>query len=137
MIQQKVLIDTDTLSAIMKQNAIVIPHAIAYLNQHQRFTFSLITRYEVLRGLKAKGATKQLRAFEAFCANNIIIPLTDEMIVKAADIYAILKNRGTPIGDADILIAATALILKIPVVTNNESHFCYIPELIVQNWLKE
>ena len=33
MIQQKVLIDTDTLSAIIKQNTIVIPHAIAYLNQ--------------------------------------------------------------------------------------------------------
>ena len=74
----------------------------------------MITRYEILRGLKAKVATKQLRAFETFCANNNIIALTDEMIVKAADIYAILKNRGTPIGDADILIAASALILKIP-----------------------
>ncbi len=137
MIQQKVLIDTDTLSAIMKQNIIVIPRAIAYLNRYQRFTFSLITRYEILRGLKAKAATKQLKAFDRFCANNIIIPITDEIIDKAADIYAVLKNQGTPIGDADILIAATALILEIPVVTNNESHFRYIPDLIVQNWLKE
>jgi len=103
MIQQKVLIDTDILSAIMLPNPIAIVKAIDYLNQHNKFTFSLITRYEILRGLKAKAASKQLIAFETFCTNNIIVPVTDEIIVKAADIYAHLRRQGTPIGDADIL----------------------------------
>ncbi len=103
MIQQKVLIDTDILSAIMRQNPLAIVKAMDYLNQHNKFTFSLITRYEILRGLKAKAASKQLIAFETFCTNNIIVPVTDEIIVKAADIYAHLRRQGTPIGDADIL----------------------------------
>ena len=134
MSQEQALLDTDTLSAIMRQNPLVLAKAIAYLAQHSRFTFSIITRYEILRGLKAKGANKQLKVFE-FCANNIILPLTDEIIVQAADIYAKLRKKGTPIGDADILIGASAMVNRMAVITNNQSHFCQIFGLTVYNWL--
>ena len=63
MSHEQVLLDTDTLSAIMRQNPLVLAKAQAYLVQHSRFTFSIITRSEILRGLKAKGANKQLKAF--------------------------------------------------------------------------
>ncbi|MEA5506216.1 type II toxin-antitoxin system VapC family toxin [Halotia wernerae UHCC 0503] len=133
--QEQVLLDTDTLSAIMRQNSLVIPKAQAYLTQHSRFTFSLITRYEILRGLKAKGANKQLQAFEKFCVSNIIIALTDEIVVQASDIYAELRKKGKTIGDADILIGASAMVNNIAVVTNNQSHFGHISGLTVYNWL--
>lgn len=55
--------------------------------------------------------------------------------MKAADVYAALKQRGAPIGDADILIAASCLVHGFAVVTNNESHFVRIPGLRVENWL--
>lgn len=135
MSQEQVLLDTDILSAIMRQNPLVLAKAQAYLAQHSRLTFSIITRYEILRGLKAKGADKQLKAFEQFCANNIILPLTDEIIVRAADIYAELRKKGTPIGDADILIAASAMVNRMAVITNNQSHFLQISGLTVYNWL--
>ncbi|PSB45018.1 VapC toxin family PIN domain ribonuclease [Cyanosarcina cf. burmensis CCALA 770] len=133
--QEQVLLDTDILSAIMRQNPLVLAKAQAYLAQHSRLTFSIITRYEILRGLKAKGADKQLKAFEQFCANNIILPLTDEIVVRAADIYAELRKKGTPIGDADILIAASAMVNRMAVITNNQSHFLQISGLTVYNWL--
>lgn len=130
------LLDTDILSAIMRQDTAVIPKAQEYLADHEQFNFSIITRYEILRGLKAKGATKQIAAFDRFCAVNIVLPLTDEIIVRASDIYAFLKQRGELIGDADILIASTALLSGISVVTNNLNHFRRIPELRIQNWLQ-
>jgi len=133
--QGQILLDTDTLSAIMRQHPVVIPKAEAYLAQYDRFTFSIITRYEILRGLKAKGANKQLQAFEHFCADNIITPLTDEIIVQASDIYAELRKKGITIGDADILIAASAMVNHIAVITNNQSHFCHISGLTIYNWL--
>ena len=34
--------------------------ATAYLAAHGRFTFSIITRYEILRGLRAKRADRQV-----------------------------------------------------------------------------
>jgi tRNA(fMet)-specific endonuclease VapC len=39
------------------------------------------------------------------------------------------------IGDADILIAATAIENNAGLVTGNERHFRRIPDLHVENWL--
>ena len=132
----QVLLDTDILSAIMRQSQLVAPKARAYLAEHGRFTFSILTRYEILRGLKAKGATQQAVVFDRFCARNTILPVTEEIAVKAADIYADLSRRGELIGDADILIGATASVNGLGVITNNEDHFRRIRDLRVENWLR-
>ncbi len=78
-----VLLDTDTLSAVMRQKPAATAQAQAYLAVFRQFTLSIITRYEILRGLRAKGATTQLAAFERFCALNQVLPITDEIIVRA------------------------------------------------------
>ncbi len=59
------------------------------------------------------------------------VRMTDEIIVRAADIYADLRTRGELIGDADILIAATALVHNLPLKTLNIKHFNRIPHLIL------
>lgn len=47
------LIDTDTLSEVMKGRDVHVQQkAQQYLSLHNRFCFSIITRYEILRGLK-------------------------------------------------------------------------------------
>ena len=132
----KVILDTDILSAIMRRQSAVIPTARAYLREYHQFHFSIITQYEILRGLKAKDATRQTATFENFCSRNIILPLSEETISKAAEIYADLYKRGELIGDADILIAASAMVHGLGIVTNNERHFQRISDLQVENWLK-
>ncbi len=132
----KVILDTDILSAIMRRQSAVIPTARAYLREHHQFHFSIITQYEILRGLKAKDATRQTATFENLCSRNIILPLSEETISKAAEIYADLYKRGELIGDADILIAASAMVHGLGIVTNNERHFQRISDLQVENWLK-
>src|SRR5687768_8404231 len=94
----------------MRKNPAVVAKAKAYLSQYSQFTLSIITRYEILRGLKAKNATTQIIAFEQFCKRSAFLALDDQVIVQAADIYADLHKRGELIGDADILIAASALV---------------------------
>ena len=132
----QVIVDTDILSAVMRKNPVVIPKARAYVSKYGQFTFSIITRYELLRGLKVKGATKQAIVFDRFCQKNIVLPLTDEIVVEAAEVYAELRERGELISDADILIGASALVHGFAVVTNNEHHFRRIKGLEVENWLK-
>lgn len=56
--------------------------------------------------------------------------------MRAAEIYADLYQRGGLIGDADILIAATAIVEGCGLVTNNERHFERIEGLNVDNWLR-
>jgi tRNA(fMet)-specific endonuclease VapC len=130
----KVLIDTDMLSLYFKKYPQVVAEAQKYLQQNRIFTFSIITRYEILRGMKAKSATQQLKFFDLFCKQNEIIELNDQIIIRAADIYADLFKRGQLVGDADILIAATALENNLAVVTNNENHFNRVLGLQVFNW---
>jgi len=129
------ILDTDILSLVMRKNAAVLAKASAYLSEHHRFTISIITRYEILRGLKAKAALRQAERFEDFCATNKILSIDDAVIVQAADIYADLYKRGELIADADILIAASALANGCGMVTNNEAHFRRIAGLQVENWL--
>ncbi len=132
----KTLLDSDTLSFYFKKYPKVVAEAQNYLQHHQIFTFSAITRFELLRGMKVRNATAQLKFFDLFCRQNEIIELNDEIPVRAADIYADLSKRGQLVGDADILIAATALENNLPVITNNERHFERITGLQILNWNK-
>jgi tRNA(fMet)-specific endonuclease VapC len=64
------LLDTDVLSEVLKQHdGNVLQAAWAYLDEWRRFTFSVLTHYEILRGLRAKGAVRQELAFDA-CADS-------------------------------------------------------------------
>jgi tRNA(fMet)-specific endonuclease VapC len=130
------ILDTDILSLLMRKNAAVLAKAGAYLSDHHHFTISIITRYEILRGLKAKDALRQAERFGDFCASNKVLSIDDAVILQAADIYADLYKRGELIADADILIAASALANGCGIVTNNEAHFRRIASLQVENWLK-
>jgi tRNA(fMet)-specific endonuclease VapC len=129
------LLDTSTLSDVMRaQDTAVGRAARAYLAAHGGFTFSILTRYEILRGLLARGAVRQTQLFDAQCRQSHILPLTDAIIARAAAVYAELYRHGQLISDADILIAATALTHGLPLVTENPSHFRRIPDLPVESW---
>lgn len=90
------LLDTDTLSEVMKgRDPHVREKARQYLATYGRFTFSIITRYEILRGLKVKSAARQLAAFAERCQQSYLLQMTDDVIVRTADIYADLHRQVT------------------------------------------
>jgi len=133
--EPKTLLDTDVLSGLMRKVPLALNRARTYLADHRQLTISLVTRFEVLRGLKAKRATAQLARFHSFCTNNEVLPITDQIIVRAADIYADLHVHGQLIPDADILIAATALDHGLVMATSNVADFGRISGLRIDNWL--
>ncbi len=128
------LIDTDILSEFFKGNSQVRTRAEEYISEHKRLTISHIQKYEILKGLKAKNAKKQIKAFEMFCDANITLPITDDVIEKASEIYASLKATGILISDADILVAAIAIVNNLTLITNNTNHFSRIKVLKLDNW---
>lgn len=128
------LIDTDILSELFKGNDAVKKRVSEYVIEHHKLTISHITKYEILKGLKAKKAQKQIDTFNAFCNANNIVPITDDVIIEAADIYAALRGQGNIISDADIFVAAMAIINGFTLITNNISHFSRIKNLKFNNW---
>lgn len=128
------MLDTDTLSYVLKQREPVASRTGSYIMQHGRLSISAITFYEILRGLKFVGATRQLQTFEDFARTNDIFPLDVTVYRHAADIYTDLRHAGTLIEDADLLIAATALANNCILVTNNTDHYSRIASLKLENW---
>jgi len=132
--QPAVLLDTDIFSELLKQHPLVLQQVRTYLAEHSRLAFSIITRYELLRGLKAKQARTQEAAFTLLCQASLILPLTDQVVDRAATLYGELHRQGALLPDADLLIAATALEAQRTLVTNNLAHFQRVPNLVIETW---
>ena len=130
----KALLDTDTLSFVTKG----VPRAIArerlYRVDQPRLTISAITRFQVERGYKYKRAA-QLASFRQALASIDVVPLDDRVLDRASDLYADLRLVGIQIETADCLIAATAIVHGLTLVTNNTKHFDRIAGLHLENWL--
>jgi tRNA(fMet)-specific endonuclease VapC len=50
------------------------------------------------------------------------------------EVCATLERQGRPLGPLDMLIAAHALSLQLPLVTNNAGEFEKVQGLVVENW---
>jgi len=129
------LLDTDTLSEVLKRrNPIVLTNASNYLRQCQQFAFSAITRYEVRRGYLSRRAAARLHRFAVFCQHSIVFPVTDDVLDQAALLWADARGRSLPSNDADLVIAATALLHDRTLVTGNTAHFRWISGLTLDDW---
>jgi tRNA(fMet)-specific endonuclease VapC len=129
------ILDTDIFSEVLRQrNAAVVQKAAAYVQQHGQIAISSVSRFEILRGYKKENATTQLGRFHVLCQKSLVLALTDAIFDRAADLWAYGRNHGHPVGDADVLIAATALEHGRTLVTGNEPHFTWMPGLVVDNW---
>jgi predicted nucleic acid-binding protein len=130
-----VLLDTDILSEVLKQrHSQVVARAAAYLAQHSQFAISAFTRYEVVRGMREKLAVAQLQRFEAFCQASLVYPVTDAVLLRAADLWVLARRQGSSRTDADLIIAATAMESSRTLVTGNGAHFAWIPGLRIDDW---
>jgi tRNA(fMet)-specific endonuclease VapC len=94
----------------------------------------VVTYYEVLNGLYYKDARKQLGRFLEFVRLNSVLPLNQESAQRAAEIFADLHKQGQIIGHNDVLIAGTAIVNDLILVTNNVNHFGRIAGLAIDNW---
>lgn len=129
------LVDTDILSEVLKQrNATVAQKAAAYLADQRQFAFSIFTRFEIARGYKEKGATRLLTRLATFCRHSLVLSLTDAIFDRAENLWVLARKGGHPHGDADLIIAATALEHSRVLVTGNTAHFGWIPGPTLEDW---
>ena len=129
------LLDTDVLPLYLRQgDSAIVDHCRRYIRHHNRLTLSILTYYEVVSGLRFRDARKQLDAFHRFVARNTVLPITERSAALAAEHYAQLRQRGTPVDDIDLLIAGIALEHGLVVVTRNRRHFERIDGLTVADW---
>ena len=130
------LLDTNTLSAAINQNQdVIVQIETAFANGHT-LAISLITYFEIERGLEIpKYRTKSTR-FKAWLTRLEILEMTTNTMEVAARIWQQLRAKGLILEDADTIIAATAICEIAVLVTDNTKHFARIPHLQLENWIE-
>ena len=129
------LLDTNIITALLKKNEKVNRELDKVSSQEQEVFISCITFYEIKRGLLYAKATRQLSEFEQLCKKYKVVLLDDlQIIEKAAELHADLKRKGTPVQDADVLIAATAIIKRL-IVVSNDSDMLRVVGVTVEDWI--
>lgn len=129
------LLDTNIVSASLKQNLKVELKISEIRRQGKIIGISAMTYYEIKRGLLRTNATRKLTLFQLFCQDYPILYLDDLRIFeKASEIHADLKSKGKIIQDADILIAATAIVHDL-ILVSHDSDLTRVKDLKLENWL--
>ena len=130
--QVRILLDTDTTSYVFwhrdeRARRRFLAHSVGDV------AISAITAAELLYGAALKASEQ--RAVERALASIAIAPFDLRAARVYGEVRSALRRRGTPIGPLDTLIAAHAIALGIPLVTNNVREFGRVPGLKVENWL--
>ena len=126
----KALLDTDIFSEIGKGlNQFVTRNATAYRRAVGRYSISVITVMEIVRGLQKKQAGKRLQHFLAGIASEEVLHFDRDAAELAGRIEGELERVGRPIGRADPMIAAIALQHGLELVTGNTTHYQYVQQL--------
>ncbi len=126
--------DSNILSALLKKDSHVEEKLKAAVDSNNQYVIPPIVYYEVKRWLVLKRATAQLAAFENFCRLTPQISIDQVCLEKSIEIYTDLIQRGTPVGDFDILIAAYCIVNGYTLVTDNTREFERINGLKHTNW---
>jgi tRNA(fMet)-specific endonuclease VapC len=130
------LLDTNIVSLAIKQNLQILQKIAAIDAKEENIFISCITYFEIKRGFLAVDAPKQRKRFNKFRQKYPIIFLDDLAILeKAAEIHANLRLRGLPIQTEDILIAASAIVKDL-IVVSNDTDLARVEGLSLENWVE-
>ena len=130
----KLLLDTNICIYLIKKRP---PLVLKRFNAYAAGTIGIssITVAELEFGVqKSLYASQNQEALEQFLLPLVILDFDNEAARAYGKIRALLENRGRVIGAFDMLIAAHALSLNLPLATNNVREFLRIPGLKVINW---
>ena len=129
-----ILLDTDICIELLRGNAKVIDKRQGY---NDRIAISFMTVAELFYGAeKSNNANENTRLIEEFLLTVAIIQSDLDILIKFGELKAMLGAAGHTLADADIFIAATALVKCNLLVTGNVNHFMRIEELRVENWIR-
>ena len=125
-------LDTNIVSYYMRREGNVVPR-LQSLPPH-RLALPSVVVLEVRFGLLRKGMHAALVAFDELTAACGHLDFDAEGADHAARIRWQLESAGTPIGLADLMIAATARRHGCTLVTHNSREVSRVPGLQIEDW---
>lgn len=127
------LIDTDTCSAHLRQKSPVTSRFLQYTGQ---LHVSVITVGELYTwALRAKAPPQRMKSLSEMLSDVKVLDVTALVAAEFGRMRAELMDIGRPAPDMDLLIAATAVVHNLTVVTHNTVDFTGMPGVRTVDWL--
>ena len=101
---------------------------------YEKCVISSITAAELQYGARKRNNRALTQKVQALCDLIPIISWNEDAATNYAKLRVELESAGTPIGNMDMMIAASALAEEAVLITNNTEHFSRISALNLENW---
>ena len=129
-----ILLDTDICIELLRGNFNVIERRKGY---DEKAAISFMTVAELFYGAeKSNNMSKNTNLITQFLLTVEIIHSDLEILIKFGKLKAHLGKAGNILSDADIFIAATAIVKCNILITGNVNHFKRIEELRIESWIR-
>ena len=126
------LLDTDTVSHIVRNHPPVIKNLIKH--EDDEICISAITNAELFYGLEKKSSERLFNEVRTIIRKCSVIVFDEAQSEIYGKIRVELEKIGSPLGDMDMLIAASSLSTGAILVSHNVKHFSKIKGIRVENW---
>ena|SRR5579872_1005662 len=125
----RLVVDTDVASFIFKWHPKLAPAYVSLLRGAE-LVISFMTLAEIREGAtNANWGPRRLEVLEDYLAEFAVLHSDSLLCSKWAAVRNESARRGRPISSADAWIAATALVLSVPLVTNNPRDYRHLDNL--------
>jgi tRNA(fMet)-specific endonuclease VapC len=127
------LLDTDTLSHVLREPSGTVARRIAVVGEQAVATTPIVAG-ELRFGARRSGSRPLVERVDELLARLQVLPLDDRVAMAYADVRRALERAGTPFPPNDLWIAAHALAEERIVVTGNVREFRRVAGLGVEDW---
>ena len=119
MADRKMVVDTGVFIEFL-QASDKLHTTLHQLPDDAALVISAITLYELNMAATTR---EKLRDVQILTKDLTVLPFTEDVAINAAKIFQHLKRQSKTIELRDILIAATAMVNSLPIVTLNRKHY--------------
>jgi tRNA(fMet)-specific endonuclease VapC len=126
------MLDTDSVSFALRGEGRVGETILEH--RPSELCVSAITVAELRFGAERRKSARLQTLIDTFVTNVAVMPFDEKCSTAFGRIASDLAERGSPIGDFDVLIAAHSIILDLTLVTNNVKQFKRVRGLRTENW---
>ena len=126
------MLDTDIASYLIRGDHPSVTEKFTEL--YEKCVISSITAAELQYGVRKRNNRALTQKVQALCDLIPIISWNEDAAGNYAKLRVELETAGTPIGNMDMMIAASAIAEEAVLVTNNTGHFSKIASLNLEDW---
>ena len=126
----KCLLDTNIVIALLAGEESVLE---ALINVEEVFLSNVVIGELYYGAFKSGRPGENVARIEELVDNSVVISCDERVARKYGEIKNVLKNKGRPIPENDIWIAATAMLYGLTLVTRDK-HFEEVADLEIESW---